>query len=442
MTDYHLSQRAAYNSVHGDVWGPREQSMGNPWSPSNPTGTVNLRLAENSLMHEDIAESIKSQINVLPLQHLTYSTGPRGSRRLRGAAAQFLNQAFHACKPITANDIFVTPGLASGIDVLAWCTCNDGDGILIPQPLYNGFQVDILNWSNVHVVPVSYTSVDGYSSLDDLFRPDVNRKALEAAIERAQDSRITVRALLISKLPPETIEEFVLFCAAHRLHFISDEIYAHSVFENPALPNATPFVSILSLNLVNSNTIDPTMIHVLYGASKDFCANGLRLGLVCTRNQGIIRAMSSIDMFSWSPHLLQDVWAGMLEDGQWMKSFMARKRELMADHYAVAARFFCKCEIPFYEMNAGLFFWINLRHLLFPSLKSTSAGAGEEPPSLSITSADSDEHQRREQRICNICMEHGVLIAPRHALEEGLRRLKDSLLRVQAETGAGLEPQH
>jgi bifunctional pyridoxal-dependent enzyme with beta-cystathionase and maltose regulon repressor activities len=111
-----------------------------------------------------------------------------------------LNQAFHSCQPITANDIFVTPGLASGIDALAWCICNDGDGILIPQPLYNGFRVDLLNRSNAHVVPVPYTGVDGYSSLDDLFRPDVNRKALKAAFERAQDSGITVRALLISKL--------------------------------------------------------------------------------------------------------------------------------------------------------------------------------------------------------------------------------------------------
>lgn len=40
----------------------------------------------------------------------------------------------------------------------------------------------------------------------------------------------------------------------------------------------------------------------------------------------------------------------MLEDEQWLKSFMARKRELMADHYKIAARFFRECGIPFYEM--------------------------------------------------------------------------------------------
>lgn len=57
-------------------------------------------------------------------------------------------------------------------------------------------------------------------------------------------------------------------------------------------------------------------------------------------------------------------------------------------------------------------------------------------------------------------MEHGVLIAPGHvymaeepgwfritftvgreALEEGLKRLKESLLRVRAEAEEGLEPQ-
>lgn len=76
------------------------------------------------------------------------------------------------------------------------------------------------------------------------------------------------------------------------MHLISDEIYAKSVFSNPAIPNPIPFTSILSLNL--GDAVDQSLVHVLYGASKDFCANGLRLGFVCTSNQGIIGAMSSI----------------------------------------------------------------------------------------------------------------------------------------------------
>ena len=58
------------------------------------------------------------------------------------------------------------------------------------------------------------------------------------------------------------------------------------------MASPTPFVSTLSLDL--RDVIDPTLMHVLYGASKDFCANGLRLGVVCTINEGLIGAMSSI----------------------------------------------------------------------------------------------------------------------------------------------------
>lgn len=111
--------------------------------------------------------------------------------------------------------------------------------------------------------------------------------------------------------------------------------------------------------------IDPKCVHVLYGASKDFCSNGLRLGFVCTRNEGVIGSMSSIrsaalllqislsncgSVFSWSPHVLQDVWAGMLEDKQWMDTFMTKKAKLMAENYNIATSFLRDRGIRYYEM--------------------------------------------------------------------------------------------
>ena len=92
--------------------------------------------------------------------------------------------------------------------------------------------------------------------------------------------------------PSETLQVFASICGKHDLHLISDEIYAKSVFPNLSTPKAVPFVSTLSLDL--DGVIDKTRHHVLYGASKDFCANGLRLGFVCTQNQGIMGALSSI----------------------------------------------------------------------------------------------------------------------------------------------------
>lgn len=70
---------------------------------------------------------------------------------------------------------------------------------MIPLPLYNGFNVDILNRSNVRVIGVSYKGIEGYSELEDLFDPDVNRKAIEAALRKAKDDGISIRALLISQ---------------------------------------------------------------------------------------------------------------------------------------------------------------------------------------------------------------------------------------------------
>lgn len=59
--------------------------------------------------------------------------------------------------------------------------------------------MDVLNRSNARIIGVQYEGIEGYSELDDLFRPDVNRKALEAALEEAKAGGTTIRALMISK---------------------------------------------------------------------------------------------------------------------------------------------------------------------------------------------------------------------------------------------------
>lgn len=56
------------------------------------------------------------------------------------------------------------------------------------------------------------------------------------------------------------------FCQRHKIHLISDEIYALSVWQNPEAPNAVTFTSILSID--PTGIIDPGFIHVLWGMSK------------------------------------------------------------------------------------------------------------------------------------------------------------------------------
>uniref|UniRef100_A0A8H7K144 Aminotransferase class I/classII large domain-containing protein n=1 Tax=Bionectria ochroleuca TaxID=29856 RepID=A0A8H7K144_BIOOC len=453
-----VSARGAQGVFNRDIWGPREKSMGNPWSQTNPEGTIILRLAENSLMHDEVSEFIKHQMSVLPVNHLTYSTGPRGSRRLRSTLAEFFKEEFGAREPMGVDNISITPGLASAIDSLSWAICDEGDAILIPQPLYNGFNFDLLNRSGVRIVGVPYTGIKGFSVLDDLFNAEVNQLAIEAALEKA--SRDGDDATLVSSLIT-VLPELIAATASRNFDCIRLNLQSTwSTFHfrrnlwkvdlsKSGNSGRHPFVSTLSLDL--QGIIDQNRHHVLYGASKDFCANGLRLGVVCTRNKGIIGAISSISMFSWSPHLIQDMWAAMLEDRTWLKGFLETKLMLMKENYQIATSFCRDHGIPFYEANAGLFLWLDLRHLLL--LHATSKGDGDnvlatKPPNAKVL-------QERENEIIDLCLRNGVMIAPGHvympeehgwfrmtftvkedALQEGLARLSRSLQEAGAQTAS------
>ncbi|KAF3019788.1 hypothetical protein E8E14_012017 [Neopestalotiopsis sp. 37M] len=423
IQQFHLSKRGAFNGSYRDVWGPREKSMGNPWSPTNPDGMVLLRLAENSLMHDQVANFINQKMTVSPSDHLTYSIGPRGSLRLRGALSAYFNEHFHPHTLVEADDLTVTPGLASCIDSIAWTLCDPDDGILIPRPYYNGFTVDITHRSHVQVVGVDYTGVPGYSSLDDLFQPEVNAKALEDAILGAKAQGINIRALLISQphnplgrcYPPETLREFLIFCDRHKIHLISDEIYAKSVFLNPSMTDPTPFTSVLA---VNDGLLDPLLLHVI--------------------------------QFAWSPHLVQDVWATMLSDQEWLSGFFAQNHELMARNHTIATSFFESHQITYFDSNAAVFIWVDLSCYMLP--KSMLDRGDFSKLRSTMSEADAVVCLELESKLAATCLEFGVMISPgsiyaseefgwyrvtftlaEAALREGLNRLKRALEHVSRE---------
>lgn len=113
--------------------------------------------------------------------------------------------------------------------------------------------------------------------------------ALEAAYASAPDPK-RVKAVLTSSpnspfmrtFPPEVIKGMLDFCHRKGLHYISDEVFANTVFD----PQGEKFVSALAL--VNGrevkegkdgeekSEINPGAVHVVYSATKDFGACGIR----------------------------------------------------------------------------------------------------------------------------------------------------------------------
>lgn len=55
-------------------------------------------------------------------------------------------------------------------------------------------------------------------------------------------------------------------CQKHKVHLISDEIYALSIWDNPDARDAPKFTSALSID--TTGVIDPFRVHVLWGMSK------------------------------------------------------------------------------------------------------------------------------------------------------------------------------
>lgn len=49
------------------------------------------------------------------------------------------------------------------------------------------------------LIPAPFQSIDGYKGIDDVFDPEMNRKSLEVALEKASREGLKARAVLLSK---------------------------------------------------------------------------------------------------------------------------------------------------------------------------------------------------------------------------------------------------
>jgi gliotoxin/aspirochlorine biosynthesis aminotransferase len=118
--------------------------------------------------------------------------------------------------------------------------------------------------------------------------PDFERSlgpALIGALEEAyQSSSCPIKALVLSNphnplgryYPKEVLEQCMVFCQQHKIHLISDEVFALSGFSSPDFSDIPRFISCLSLD-PSVVGCDPERVHVVWSMSKDLAASGIRL---------------------------------------------------------------------------------------------------------------------------------------------------------------------
>jgi aspartate/methionine/tyrosine aminotransferase len=346
-----LSRRAQEqvpNSASNEMW----DVMKEPWDRhENAEGFVNLGVAENRLMQRELqgflTEHWSAQDSVL-----TYQDGPLGSQRVRRALARFLGRELKTYRPLSASQILVTNGVSSALEHAAWALADPGEAFLLGRPYYGHITLHLR--PRVQTVPVTFGQVDpmGLEAVD----------CYEQALLGARAQGIVVRGLFLCSphnplgrcYPRHVLEALVALCDKYQMHVLSDEIYALSVWCVPA------FTSVLSLPL--ENLINPALVHILWGVSKDFGANGWRLGcLISLANKDLQTAVASVAIGSYASSLTDHVVAQMLEDDAFTTSYLAENQRRLANAYARTTDFLRRHDIPFMPCtHAALFVWADL----------------------------------------------------------------------------------
>lgn len=247
-----------------------------------PGGYVSLGMAENALMHTELRDFLASRSLIDDEAiGLTYGDGPTGSRHVMKALAGFFNNYFHPVIKVEWENLMITNGVSSAIEHTAWAIANPGEGILVGRPYYRAFTVDLGLRPGVKIVSVPFDQIDPC-------REGCVTKYEEALLASEREG-VKIRAILLCHphnplgrcYGKQTLEGLMTLCQKHGIHLISDEIYALSVWKNTideVDEEAAMFKSVLSIN--TEGIIAPELVHVLWGTSKDFGANGLRLGVL------------------------------------------------------------------------------------------------------------------------------------------------------------------
>ncbi|KAF7133606.1 hypothetical protein CNMCM5793_004735 [Aspergillus hiratsukae] len=334
-----------------------------PFDKDTKQGVVSFNNAENFLMHDVMLQYIRKKVaSDVDGTSLTYHEGPFGSRRLRAAMANHITTYFHPATPISPDHIVFANGVTSLNALCALSLTDPNDGILLGQPIYGSFNGDLRVPSSCQLI---YTPFHGA----DPFSPDAVSRYEETFLQARDETGVTIRALLICNphnplgrcYPRETLEALLQFCQKYQIHLISDEVYALSVYGDD--DSTSGFVSVLSIDPVPLG-VDPALIHVLYGMSKDFAASGLRLGCLISRNERFLQAVLSMSVAT-----------AVLEDRGFVESFLQKSRRLLRSQRDLAARTLDEAGIPYSQgAIAGFFLWIDLSKCLDKAVVSSQGG--------------------------------------------------------------------
>eukprot|EP00744_Colponema_vietnamica_P020628 GILI01029342.1.p1 GENE.GILI01029342.1~~GILI01029342.1.p1 ORF type:complete len:443 (+),score=113.41 GILI01029342.1:46-1374(+) len=331
---------------------------------TNPDGYINFAVAQNVLSFSSFKEKLESISKTAEREHyLSEYNNMKGIAPLREALAKCVTNLFKPAVPIHADGFVVSAGCGAILNNLMFSLCEAGDVCLIPAPYYPAFDNDLKVQAGV--IPVAVPS-----------QPPaffVTRESLEATYQSCIEKGQKVKVVLISNpsnplgrcYTKEEVHTLVSFCLEKKIHLISDEIYAHSIYgENaPELRSILTECTAFDTGSENGAGLGP-YLHFVWGMSKDFGVSGFRIGVLYTENKALLKALDNVSYFCAVSNWHQQELALLLSDSEFVESYLAHNTLRLREAYQRVERMLLDLSIPFLPAHAGMFVWIDLRSWL------------------------------------------------------------------------------
>ncbi|XP_054824975.1 1-aminocyclopropane-1-carboxylate synthase [Prosopis cineraria] len=351
------------HSPYFDGWKAYEND---PFHPTNNlNGVIQMGLAENQLTSDVIEEWITSN----PEASICTPEGARDFRTIsnfqdyhglpefRNALAKFMARARGSRVTFDPDRIVMSGGATGAHEVTAFCLADPGDAFLVPTPYYPGFDRDLRWRTGLQLVPVVCESSNNFK---------LTTKALEEAYEKAKEDNIKVKGLLITNpsnplgtiMGSETLKSVVSFINEKKIHLVCDEVYAGTVFGEHG------FTSIAEIIEEQDVECNRDLIHIVYSLSKDLGVPGFRVGIIYSYNDDVVNCARKMSSFGLVSTQTQNLLASMLSDDEFVDRFLTESASRLAKRFRLFTRGLGQVGIKCLQSNAGLFLWMDLRHLL------------------------------------------------------------------------------
>ncbi|XP_047156963.1 1-aminocyclopropane-1-carboxylate synthase 3-like [Vigna umbellata] len=333
----------------------------------NPKGIIQMGLAENQLSFDLLESWLAKNPDVAGFKRdgksifreLALFQDYHGLPSFKKALVDFMSEIRGNKVTFDPNHIVLTAGATSANETLMFCLAEQGDAFLLPTPYYPGFDRDLKWRTGAEIVPIQCTSSNNFQ---------ITEPALKQAYEEARKRNLRVKGVLVTNpsnplgttMSRSELNLLVDFIKEKSdTHLISDEIYSGTVFSSPG------FVSVMEI-LKERNDTDKiwNRVHVVYSLSKDLGLPGFRVGAIYSENDTVVAAATKMSSFGLVSSQTQYLLSAMLGDKKFTRNYIVENQKRLKRRQRMMVSGLQKAGISCLESNAGLFCWVDMRHLL------------------------------------------------------------------------------